>query len=416
MNSRQVIILWIIAVALAIAVGLVKLRQQSATDTATDRSPGETLLETFPVEKVSQITLTDSKGSLTLAQQDAVWVVVDRDNYPAKVQNVLNLMRTLAELKVIQSMEAGPSFAPRFGMDEESSNPENRGITVTFADASGQEIARVSVGRTLDSGGRFIRNHADESGFYTVNDMLHMFDTDPIRWLDDVFIRPEKISSVRIADALEGGNTYWHVTRDSEESDFRLADAAPGETLDTTAADSFKRLLSFARFQDVVPAVDLAATTAAEPAPRIATIETFEGFKYTLTIAPAKPATADPNDGNAVPAAEDDQLLSITVNAALPTERKKGENESEEDATELDKAFTERLAALSKKLAQEQALAGRTFRVTKSVVEALLKSRDEITAESPAPEQAGAPAAENRQTVVTTPPIEIPTNRDPEAE
>ena len=409
MNSRQVIILWIIAVALAIAVGLVKMRRQAASDTATRRSPGQTVLESFPSDQVARITLAGADATLTLNRKDGSWVVAERDDYPAKVQNVLNLLRSLADLKVVQSMEAGPSFAPRFGMDEDSKNPESRGVTATFADAAGNEITRVTVGRTLDSGGRFVRNHSDESGFYAVNDMLHMVDPDPIRWLDETFARPEKISSIRVADAGNGGATLWHVSRDSEEGEFRLADGAPGETLDTAAADSFKRLMSFARFQDVVPASDVAASTAAEPAPRIATVETFEGFRYTFTITPAKPSAADAAEETAAPSTQDDHLITVAVDANLPAKRNQGENESDQDAADLDKAFNERLATLKEKLEKEKALAGRTFRVTNSVVEALLKNRDDVTAEPPAPEQTGAKIPPGPKTVVTSPPIEIPT-------
>lgn len=426
MNSRQVIILWIIAVALAVAVALVKVSQQASRDTATNRSPGDTLLASFSPEQVANISLTDSKGTLTLKLNDGTWAVAERDDYPARSSNVLSLLRSLNDLKVIQAMEAGPSFAPRFGMDEAARTAENRGVTAAFNDASGKEIARISAGRMLDSGGRFVRNHGDESGFYTVNDMLSLFDTDAVRWLDESFIAPENISSIKVGDDGEGGTVHWHVVRDQDDQDFRLADAAPGETLDSSAADSFKRLLGFARFQDVIPEEKVAANTADSATPRVATIETFEGFTYTLTITPAKAIEADPDDENAMPPAPDDHLLTIDVKATLPTERKKAETETEEVAAELEKSFQDRLNTLTEKLAKESALAGRTFRVTKSVVEQLLKARDEITAEAPAAETPAtetpatetpatqAPAANSRpRTAVTTPPIEIPIDPGP---
>jgi len=416
MNPRQVTVLWIIAVALAIAVALVKVNQQSARDTATNRSPGDTLFEKFPAENVASVALTSTKGTITIKKQGDGWVVVERDDYPARATNVLSLMRTLSELKVVQAMEAGPSFAPRFGMDENSRTPEERGITATFADASGKEIARVSVGRILESGGRFVRNHGDESGFYTVNDMLHMFDGEPIRWIDDSFLRPEKISSVRVAEAANPGVSLWHVKRDSEDADFRFADGAPGETLEAAANDALKRLMSFARFQDVVPAAKVESTTADSAAPRVATVETFEGFTYTFTIAPAKPVEVDDDSG--MPPAPDDQLLSVSVEATLPGERKKSDDETEESAAELDKAFAERHATLTEKLEKEQALAGRTFRVTNSVVEQLLKNRDDITTGPPEVEDpaVSANAGNGTTTAVYTPPISIPLSEDTEEE
>ena len=420
MNPRQVTVLWIIAVALGLAVALVKVSQQAARDTATNRTPGQTLFEKFPATDVASVTFTDATGSITIRQNDeGDWLVADRDDYPARSSNVLTILRTLTELKIAQATEAGPSFAPRFGMDENATSAEDRGITAAFADASGEEIARVSIGRMLESGGRFVRNHADQSGFYTVNDMLHMFDLDPVRWLDDSFIRPEKISSIQVAEAAAPDVRLWHVARESEDDDFRLADGAPGETLESAAADSFKRLMGFARFQDVVPAAEVEGRTAGSPAPRIATIETFEGFTYTVTIAPA--TSGDPGDDpDGPPPATDDQLITVAVDATLPAERKKGEEETEEEAAELDKAFTERHEKLTEKLANEQALAGRTFLVTKSVVEPLLKDRDDITTGPPEQAESADPivsppvSAPNRGTSVTTPPIEIPAPQAPE--
>jgi len=409
MNPRQVTALSIIAVALAISVALVKVSQQAARDTATNRSPGDTLFERFPAENIASITLASAKETITLLKKGEAWVVSERDDYPARTTNILSLLRTLGELKVVQSMEAGPSFAPRFGMDENARNADDRGVTAAFADVSGNEIARVSVGRILDSGGRFVRNHADESGFYTVNDMLHMFDGEPIRWLDDAFLKPEKISSIRVVEAATPGVSLWHVSRDSEDDDFRIADGAPGESLESAANDSFKRFMSFARFQDVVPTAKVEANTAESPAPRIATIETFEGFTYTFTIAPAATATAA--DDGEMPPATDDQLLTVSLEATLPNERKKGDDESEESAAELDKAFNERLETLKEKLAKENALNGRTFRVTNSTVDTLLKNRDDITTGPPEiqEEPAENAAVENAASpTVTTPPIEIP--------
>lgn len=417
MNPRQVTVLWIIAVALAIAVALIKVSQDAARDTATNRTPGDTLFEKFPAENVASVVLTDTQGTLTLNKDSDGWVVAERENYPVRTANVLSLLRSISDLKIIQAMEAGPSFAPRFGMDESSKNAADRGITAIFADASGKEIAHLSVGRMLESGGRFVRNHADESGFYTVNDMLHMLDGTPIRWLDESFLRPEKISSIRVTEAATPGVTLWHVSRATEEDDFRLADAAPGETLESAAGDSFKRLMSFARFQDVVPAAEVEGRSADSPAPRIATVETFEGFTYTFTIAPAKPAEIA-SDFEGMPPAADDQLLTFTVEATLPAERKKGEDETEESAAELDKVFAERLAALTTQLEKEQALAGRSFLVAQSVVEPLLKERDDITTGPPEPTTAteepanalsgAAIGAAAGGITVTTPPIEIP--------
>jgi hypothetical protein len=419
MNPRQVSILWILAVVLGLAVTFVKVRQQSSTQTATDRSPGEKLFEKFPAGETAAITLTDADSTLTLRKKDGGWVVAEREDFPARTSNVLSLLRTLAEIKIVQAMEAGPSFAPRFGMDESAKEADDRGITAAFADASGKEIARVSIGRTLESGGRFVRNHADETGFYTVNDMLFIFDGDPTRWLDDGFIKPEKITSIHVADADKPDLKLWHVSRETEDGEYQLADAAPGEILDTATATALKSVLGFARFNDVIPAADVEARKADTAKPRIATLTTAEGFTYTLTLTPAKPK-AEGDDPAAAPAG-DETLLTVTVDATLPAERKKAEGETADAAAELDKAFAERSTTLKTRLEKEKALAGRTFLVSKSTIESLLKSRDEITAAPAEPATTATPPALEGAAIggllgappaggvtVTTPPIEIP--------
>jgi hypothetical protein len=90
--------------------------------------------------------------------------------------------------------------------------------------------------------------------------------------------------------------------------------------------------------------------------------------------------------GEGAPAASDDVLLTVSVSADLPKERKKEENEKPEDAKSKDEAFTTRIKTLTEKLEKEKAFAGLTFLVSKSTLDPLLKERDQlITKAQPAP-------------------------------
>ncbi len=423
MNKRQVTILWVIAIALGAAVATLKLTQKDTGKSATDRAPGQTLFESFPAAEVSTVEIQGATESVTLAKKDGKWSVSDRDAYPAKVSTVNDFIRTLSELKVTRGMEAGPSFAPRFGMDESASKPEDRGLTATFRDASGKELAKVSLGKNIESGanagpmggamsvGRYIRNHADESGFYAISEMFPAVSAEATRWLSDDFISPEKIKSISLT-VKDSEETAWKLTRETEEAEFKLEGAAGSEVLDTTATSPLKNLFSYARFEDVVPADQLAGRAATD-GKRTAVIETFEGFTYTLGITPAQ-------------GADDKQLMTVSVTADLPEERKKEDNEKPEDAKAKDEAFTTRLKSLTEKLDKEKALAGRTFEVSKSTVEPLLKERDQLITKATPPPAAGsgsdsvqkfpggliAPAASGNTAV--TPPIAVPPLTDEE--
>lgn len=404
MNKRQVITLWIIALALAGAVTAVKLSQNKSQHSATKRSAGQTLFETFPANDAAAVEIQGAGNSVSLAKKDGQWVVAQRDDYPANSTFVNDLLRTLGELKVTLGMEAGPSFAPRFGMDETSPVAADRGLTATFKDASGKEVAKVSLGKNIETGadkspmmgggnavGRYVRNHADESGFYGVSEMFPSVSAEANRWLADGFISPEKIKAITVSQP-DKEEPAWKLTRETEEAEFKLEGATAAEVLDTTVTSPLKSLFSYARFEDVVPK-DQIAGKSAENGKRTVTLETFEGFIYTISLTPTKAVPTPPAAVAATtpPAATDNFLVTVNVKAELPKERKKEEGEKPEDAKTKDTAFTDRLKTLTEKLAKETALAGRTFEVTKTTVEPLLKDRAAlITKATPPP----APSAD----------------------
>lgn len=426
MNKRQVTILWVIAIALGAAVTVVKLSQNQSAHSATKRAQGQTLFESFPATEAASIEIHGATGTVTLTRKDGKWVVKERNDYPANSTYVNDFIRTLGELKITLGMEAGPTFAPRFGMDEAATNSADRGLTATFKDAGGKEIARVTLGKTIESGstpspmgggavGRYVRNHADESGFYAVSEMFPSVSDEPKRWLDDDFISPEKIKSIAVSQPGKS-DPAWKLTRDNEESEYKLEGAAPTEVLNTTITSPLKSLFSYARFEDIVPA-DKVAGLAESDGKRTATIETFEGFTYTVNLTPTKPSNTPPAplSPGMEPPATDNFLLTVEVTAELPKERKKEDGEKPEDAKTKDAAFTERHKALSEKIAKEKAFTGITFEVAKSTVEPLLKDRAALITKA-TPPTAGKPSSAVQQLPggmiarppATTPPIAAP--------
>jgi hypothetical protein len=421
MNKRQVIILWIIAIALSSAVVAVKLTQKDTTKSVTKRGAGETLLESFPANEVASVELQGSAGTVTLNKKNDGWIVAQRDDYPANNSSVNEFLRTLGELKVTRGLEAGPSLAPRFGMDEASSKAEDRGITATFKDVSGKEITKVTLGKSISSAannspmgegmsvGRYIRNHADESGVYAISEMFPSVSSEVNRWLDDDFLNVEKIKSITVSQKGKD-DPAWKITRDTEEAEFKLEGASGSEVLDSAATSPLKSLFSYARFEDVVPKDKLAERTGDVAEKRTVALETFEGFKYTITITPAKAKPAPPASiaasPDTPPPASDNQLMTVAVTAELPKERKKEDGEKPEDAKAKDEAFQTRLKTLTEKLEASKKLNGRTYEVGKSTVESLLKDRSQIITKATPP--AADPNKPNVQTLpggaVVTPP------------
>ena len=420
MKPRTVIILWIAALVLGLSVFLMKKSSSGADKETTARAAGETLIPDFPAEKTSTIEITGAEASVTLTQKDGTWTVAERDGFPANTRNINDLLRTLSELKVTQGIEAGPSFAPRFGMDEKSSDPAEQGISATFRDGSGKELAEISFGKNLESTsaspfgggatGRYVRNHADESGFYAVSEVFGILSADPKSWLAEDFIKVERIKSISLTKPGSDENE-WELTRTDENADFAFTEAFPGVKIDPAAVNPLKSLFSYARFDDVVPAAEVEKKATPGKLQK-AVITTFEGFTYTITLQPAKPSAA--KEGEDAPPAAENYLMTVAVEADLPKERKKPEGEKPEEAEAAQKAFDDRLKALTETLGKTKALEGRTFEVSKFTVDALLKSRTDLMDKGPGPGAAGAQPAPAGGSAFT-PPTGIPAQSAPEA-
>ncbi len=403
MNKRQVIILWAIAILLAVAVTAVKLGRVKETKSVTARTAGQTLLESFPAGDVATIEIKGANTTTHLAKKDGKWVVTDRDDFPANPIAVNGLLRTIGELKITQGMQAGPSLAPRFGMDETAKTGRDRGITTLFKDASGKEIATITIGKVISSAsapaspmepqssgsGHFVRNHADESGFYAVSEMFSELSDWPQRWLADDFIATDKIQSISVTEPGKS-DLAWKVVRDSESAEFALEGQAAGEAIDPAISTSLKTIFGFTRYEDIVPGSEVEKRAANEQK-QIATIVTFDGLTYKITIVPTKPGSTphlkDPE--NPDQSTEDPYLVNYEISGEISKERKKPADEKPEDAKAADAAFTEASKATETKIAKEKAASKYTFQVGKAGVETLMKSRADLM-KKPEPANPGA--------------------------
>ncbi len=386
MSKRQVIILWAVAAVLGLLILVIKLTQKDPDQIATERKPGETLFESFPGDQVHQVVIQGSEHSLTIEKSGEQWVLKERDDYPAETTLVLGLIRTISELEITRAIEAGPSLAPRFGMDPEADTYLDRGIEIGFYSKSKEELARVTLGKHIDGGGnagvmgggktagRYIRNHADQSGFYASSETFPAISDTPTQWLRDRFINPEKIRSIEVTKK-DSDETEWHLRRDSEEAAFQVVGGKPNEVANTNLANRLGGLFAYARFEDVIAAKEVPKLSAKEGKVR-ATIQTLEGFTYKVSLIP----TADEAD---------EYLLQVTVEAELPKARMKQPNENAADAAKMDKAFAERRQQLQDKLNEAKFFEGRTYLMAKSSVDLLLYNRGEmvvsVAPKTPAP-------------------------------
>jgi hypothetical protein len=203
-----------------------------------------------------------------------------------------------------------------------------------------------------------------------VSDALTQAEPKPEDWINKDFIKVEKLKSVAVTAPASTNN--WKLVRETETSDWKLADAKGDEKADASKCSGLNYLLQSASFNDVAPEWAFGDTN--KPS-LTAALETQDGFTYQLKLAPK---------------GGEDYYLQVAVAADLPKERTPGKDEKKEDKDKLDKEFKEKIQKLQDKLKAEKVFEKWTFVVSKWTVENLLKDRKDLLAEKkeePKPEE-----------------------------
>jgi len=375
MNRKQFIILLVLVVIVGAAGLLIRQRNQSSWQ-SNGAAMGQKLLPGLDVNAVAQIIIKSGTNELNLAKRDELWRVRERADYPANFSQISGLLTKLADLKVVQTEEVGPSQLGRFELLPPGSAP-NTGTLLEFKDQTGKAIGSLLLGKKHlakpaknpqfpgmgDEGwpdGRYVAIGAEAKTVAVISDPLDNVQTQPAEWLNKDFIGIEKPRSIAVEFPV--ATNSWKLTRASESSDWQLADAKPGEKLDSSKISSVTSPFNSQSFDDVAAAKTLNAASNT-----VLTVETFDGFSYVAKIAPK----------------ENDRYPGVvSVTGSLPASRMAAKDEKPEDKAKLDKEFKDQQAKLGDKLAKEKAFANWVYQLPAYGVDEILKPRGELLAEA----------------------------------
>ena len=223
--------------------------------------------------------------------------------------------------------------------------------------------------------GRYVKAGNDAADVALISDALSNIEPKPDQWLNKDFPKIEKIRS--IAATFQNPTNSWKLTRETETGEWKLAEAKPGEQLDTAKTSGLASPLGSLSFADV--AVSAKPETLGLDKPTVVAIETFDNFSYTLKIGQKT---------------NDNYPLTLAVAAHILNERAPGKDEKPEDKTRLDKEFKDNQKKLEDKLGQEKTCEPWVYLVSTWTVEPLLKERSQLLAEKKEePKKVEPPAA-----------------------
>lgn len=379
MNRKQLTLLIVLGVVLG-GLGYVsyKKRQSSferGNEHGTAAEEGQKLLKGVPasaINDVAQLTIKSGPAGITLSRSGEQWTVKERGGYPANFITISELVKKFWDVKITRAVEAGPSRLPVLKLTKAE------GTLVELKDDKGKSIATLTLGKQMSKEGReddspfgggafptsrYVMRGDDLKTIALVSDPLSV-ETKPEDWLNKDWFKVEKLKSVAVVTTNATNN--WKLMRETEGGDWKFAATNAAETLDGAKTGALSSLLTSPSFNDVLidPKPDQAGLDKAVTA----TLETFEGFTYTLKL-------------GRMAAGEETYAVQMSVAGNFPKERAAGKDEKPEDKTRLDKEFADKTKRLAEKLKADQAFEKWTFTVSKWTVDSLLKDRKEWLAE-----------------------------------
>lgn len=245
MSNRKLTVLGMIAVLMA---GWAVLQSRISQNVNTADFSSSTLIEGLQVEAISAITITSEKGekTTTLSRKGGVFVVADKDNYPADVAAVNALLNGCLDIRTREKITDNPDNYADLGV-----TPETARSVVSFLDSDGSQIVALVMSKSNEKGEGFVRL-LSETGVYSIH-YPPQINTDPMDFVDAQLLQvpQEQMSSV----AVRTGEESYILTVSDDGSEIELLQGMPaGKKYKETVYKSVFGAISSLRFDDVVGA------------------------------------------------------------------------------------------------------------------------------------------------------------------
>jgi hypothetical protein len=241
MSDRKLAMLGIAALIL---VGWAILQSRIGRSAQTTDFSSSPLIEGLQIDAVSAITITGQKGTQTvrLEKKDGVFVVTNKDNYPADVSKINTLINQCLDIRTREKITSDPANHPDLKV-----TPETARAVVLFLDSEGKEIVGLAVSDSDESGAGFAR-------LLNANDVFSIqqapwIDTTPMGYVNTVLVEAarDKISTV----AVRTPDQMYMLNSSPDGSEVVLEDMPEGKQYKGTAYKTVFGALSSLRFEDV---------------------------------------------------------------------------------------------------------------------------------------------------------------------
>jgi hypothetical protein len=380
MNRKQLLIVIVVLVVLGALGAWVQWSDKLNWD-KTDALAGKKLLPALSAVAVSEIDLRRGADQTTLVKHGNDWTVKERNDFPADVTRIAQLLDRLLDMKITQTEKVPADKRADYQLAEAGAvaggaAPEGLGTTLELKDDKGKSLARLVLGKILtkpgmvpsiDGGpphegevpyGRYVQS-TDAGVVAVVSEPLAAAEATPPIWLNKDLVRVDPAKS--ITSIGPGGDTRWTLTKDTAKGLWGWP-GAPAVQPDPQKAQDVVSSLYLISAKDVVP--DPAKVQTGLDKPVTIRAETPEGIVYTLKIG----AKAD----------ADSYYASLDVSGEPAKTRPPVKDEKPEDMAKNDKAYADALPKLVEQVEKEKKFANWTYQLPKYASELLIRDRAQL--------------------------------------
>lgn len=273
------------------------------------------------VNDVDTIIIRHKDGLFTLKSADGGWVLAERDNHPVQEAKIGELLVKLSRLEKVEPKTKLAERYDRLDLVAPEDKEDTRAKEVTLKDATGDELARLLVGKrkfTLgtNEGGTYILQPDDPQAWLVTGEL------NPGARARDWLVR--EISDIkdddirRVTVVHPDGETVSVFKETSDQPNYAVEDVPEDmELRRDSIADDMGRVLSNLLHDDVKAAENIEFSTDKTIT---ATFEGFAGFTVNIDLI---------EDG-------DQNWLRFTATAPEPTENQESTDDSQVDLAAKD--------------------------------------------------------------------------------
>ncbi len=261
MSPRSLLALIAVTAVCVVAAVLGVTRYYGAVQTKSVEAPVFPELEERANE-VSEIAVRDDDSDFTIKRDGEVWVVADKQDYPARVERVREAVFQLSQLRLSEPKTKLAELYPRIEVEDLDSE-DAKSKWVQIKNTEGEVLAELIVGKQRfnvarpGGSGVYIRRPGEEQAWLAKGALD--IATDDVDWLakDIIDLPAERVQRVTTTDA--DGAVLVISRENPDQEDFEVSGVPEGEELkeevDTTLKDMAAALAEL-RLNDVAPAAD----------------------------------------------------------------------------------------------------------------------------------------------------------------